>query len=659
MHMNIQPEQHRYPFLASLLCIPSQDAIIENEGAARPEEDDGRRMREARGLARMSDDAIAATAATLAARLPPEGWRVATDVESGRDYLYNSQGEVRWTDNAPGVPDTEDAPRELLRRALDGDFEQLLATKSAPFFGGFFQDAQNCPAVSKEGWPDVINRFVKRLPGLVERSRNVAGADARAALVDAVTEPCLYLASQKSADAAFSSEVDPAAAFSKADHVSELPAEYRCAIEGFRAALFDRLTEALTDDRRRQALRRALQIIPRRSILALATINALPSSHATCTALVKLFAEKGLTGMSVLQRLAAAGLGARDARSERDACLSKAQPTGNCTSGLGLRLELADLSDADLEVVVEELADSTSKRFSTLKGAARDALTRALDLETYARRCDRLVSAYGDDAYINLVVSLYPALVAPLSYALQSPELDGARVADHLFGATSRVLDVFEGSLPLTRKLRILDDELRAALGCALGLAHRTSLHHAPRVRRLCAWAADCAAAWRPPLAHEQEPFPAYAARTADAWTAARAAARARAQDRRESPHCAPNVDEASPLAYIRRADSPEATEQLARLGFVRVNASSGLWAAAADADPDTVVTHCRIVFGDDAAAATVDEGWLRAAALPQGSMAALSGEPRAHLLYRRGLKGGKTVTLAGLRRLLARAGYN
>ena len=96
------------------------------------------------------------------------------------------------------------------------------------------------------------------------------------------------------------------------------------------------------------------------------------------------------------------------------------------------------------------------------------------------------------------MVSLYPALVAPLSYALQAPDLDGARVADHLFWATSRVLDVFEGSLPLTRKLRVLDDELRSVLGCVLGLAHRTSLHHAPRVRQLCAWAADCAAARHP-----------------------------------------------------------------------------------------------------------------------------------------------------------------
>ena len=118
-------------------------------------------------------------------------------------------------------------------------------------------------------------------------------------------------------------------------------------------------------------------------------------------------------------------------------------------------------------------------------------------------------------------------------------------------------------------------------------------------------------------------------------------------------------MDAASPLAYIRRADGSDAAEQLTRLGFVRVNASSDVWAAAADADPDTVVSHCRIVFGDEEASSTVDEGWLRAAALPQGGMAALSGEPRAHLLYRRGPKGGKTVTLAGLRRLLARAGYD
>ena len=136
-----------------------------------------------------------------------------------------------------------------------------------------------------------------------------------------------------------------------------------------------------------------------------------------------------------------------------------------------LSLGNAAIGDAELVVLIEELADGASTRFSTLKGAARDALGRALDLETYARLCDRLVGAYGDEAYVDLVVALYPALLAPLGYALQSTTLDGAKIADHLFGATSRVLDVFEGSLPLARKLRVLDDELRGALGAVLGLA--------------------------------------------------------------------------------------------------------------------------------------------------------------------------------------------
>ena len=224
--MEVKPEQHRYPFLASLLCIPSQDAIIENEGAARPEDDDGRpHARGARFDTYMSDADIAATAAASVERLPPEGWRVATD-EEGRDYLYNDQGEVRWATTTANVPDSDDAPQQMLRRALDGDFEQLLAGESAPFFGGFFQDAQNCPAVSKEGWPDVINRFVKRLPVLVERSRNVAGADARAALVDAVAEPCLYLAARRVRTPP-SPQKSTQRQLSKADHVSELPAEYR------------------------------------------------------------------------------------------------------------------------------------------------------------------------------------------------------------------------------------------------------------------------------------------------------------------------------------------------------------------------------------------------------------------------------------------------
>ena len=62
-------------------------------------------------------------------------------------------------------------------------------------------------------------------------------------------------------------------------------------------------------------------------------------------------------------------------------------------------------------------------------------------------------------------------------------------------------------------------------------------------------------------------------------------------------PHSAPTGDEASPLAYIRWTNGPEAAEQLARLGFVRVNDSSGVWAAAA-------VSEAVLRLGEDMVAA-------------------------------------------------------
>ena len=150
--MEVKPEQHRYPFLASLLCIPSQDAIIENEGAAQPAEDDGRRMREARGLARMSDDAIAATAAALVKRLPPEGWRVATDAE-GRDYSTTS-GEVRLPDTS-NVPDSDDIQGSCCEGRSTGLW-QFLAAKAPRSSAGSSRRA-SLPRSIKEDWPDATD----------------------------------------------------------------------------------------------------------------------------------------------------------------------------------------------------------------------------------------------------------------------------------------------------------------------------------------------------------------------------------------------------------------------------------------------------------------------------------------------------------------------
>ena len=371
---------------------------------------------------------------------------------------------------------------------------------------------------------------------------------------------------------------------------------------------------------------------------------------------MKLFAEKGLTGISVLQRLG----GGASARLRRGAsgthCLAKAQPTGNCTSGLGLKLELADLSDAELEEVVEELADSTSRSASALlKGAARDALTRALDLEIYARRCDRLVAAYGEYD-INLVVSLYPALVAPLSYALQSSELNGAQVADHLFWATSRVLDVFEGSLPLTRKLRILDDEPRGPRSVARW-ASRTARPSA--TRRACGSSAGRRTAQRRGGRRSRT----NRSRSRPTPRAPRTRGRRRGLRRAREPRTAANCRTVLRTGTKRRRSRISGERIVlkppnsSRLGFVRVNASSGVWAAAADADPDTrrvALSHrLRRRRGRDRR-----RGMLSSqprpcprAVWPRQWRAA--GAPALPARAAR----GKTVTLAGLRRLLARAG--
>ena len=177
--MEIKPEQHRYPFLASLLCIPSQDAIIENEGAAGPAEDDGSRMREARGLARMSD----ADAATAAAWSKGCRQKAGASRRMPRAATLPQHSEVRWATH-PNVPDSDDIPAK--RGGRRRDFEQLLSTKS-PVLRWLLPRCETVP------------RSIKRLAGRYQQicvaaacvSRALeerGGRRRRAALVDAVTE---------------------------------------------------------------------------------------------------------------------------------------------------------------------------------------------------------------------------------------------------------------------------------------------------------------------------------------------------------------------------------------------------------------------------------------------------------------------------------------
>ena len=166
---------------------------------------------------------IAATAAALAATAPPEGWRVATDAE-GRDYLYNNQGEVRWAvEHLPPRTRQRRCASTTLRRALDATLNSSSPAKKPRSSMASSETRSALPrCIKRRRGRTLSNRFVKRLPVLVERSRNVAGADARRARRRRGGARPLPRRSED-CDAAFSSEIDPSTAFSKADHGRNCP----------------------------------------------------------------------------------------------------------------------------------------------------------------------------------------------------------------------------------------------------------------------------------------------------------------------------------------------------------------------------------------------------------------------------------------------------
>jgi len=286
---------------------------------------------------------------------------------------------------------------------------------------------------------------------------------------------------------------------------------------------------------------------------------------------------------------------------------------------------------------------------------------------------------------VALVRSLYPALLAPLGAALRSPVLRGADVFDHLCGGARRVLDAFDAPGPLYDKLRALDDELGAALGALLGLAHRAALHNAPAGARLADWLSSTLEAWPvefdeaalgaaldgAPATGREAALRAAAPDLAAQWRAGRDNARsmrhvtaARRRRRRRPPSFEAVVYET--IAALRcTRETPAADAALAGLGYVRVDAGAdlgaayGVFAARRDAAPAGTVAEARIFFGEAEADAARDLGWLAAGpALPRGRVASLRGDRRPYLLYRRDDAAADPLTFSKLRTLLADHGF-
>ena len=457
------------------------------------------RMRESRGFeaSAASEGALTALAAALAADALPEGWARATDGASGREYFYaRATGETRWTvpggdegaaaaggstpatgdvafavsasrawEDADGGGDGAERPppraaeiaagRDLvLRDALRADLDAFLdaaaggttftcadAAAAAPFWSAFFEDAKECPLLSDSdsAWAAVVDAFAASLPALAARAEGVAGADARAHLVEAVAEPVAYLseasgggrgdldAARAAADAAEAMEergleialsealrhardaageggaaFAPAAleALVAADDSRELPGRYRSLLDALRAVLLARGARALADPQRRAALRGAYRALPRRSISALARLGLVPSSRAFCATLAGLFVLPPPTGgPSVMQRLARQSLGVADAVRTRDAAL---RAVGHSALAPAAVASMAAVEDRARELenpphlVPTPLHEKTpaTAALTTLEGERRRTARRALDVEAYRRKAERLVDAY-------------------------------------------------------------------------------------------------------------------------------------------------------------------------------------------------------------------------------------------------------------------------
>ena len=650
-----------------------------------------------------------------------EAWDVATDAE------------------APAPDAVADAHRELIRDALRADLEALLdaaraadddafdaraAAADAPFYAALARDCRACPALvdaaDPGAWPAAVDALLARLPTLVDRAAAVAGSDARAYLVEALAEPVYYLSRRAAAgpddgaddpladafEAASAAEAmdEPrlAAAFSaalrravaggagrapellealaNADDASELPAKYGAVLGVLRPLLLCKAAAALHDPQRRATLRRSLAIFPKRSVLALARLGALPSSRPFCATLAGLFVKPSFGGRSVMQRLATQSLGMPDAYATRDGCLRTANDSR--LTAKALRAEFDDDELAQRAAALDDDAaapppkwlayTAVDEALARLRGDRRRAAKRALDVDLYLRGAERLVAAYGDDAYVDFFVQLYPSLLAPVGGALQDPTLGGADALEAVCDAAAAAIRAFDDDRRSTAdQLAALDAALGRAMGAVLGFGHRLALHEAPACGALADWASACVDGWRLDLddgavaeALARSPStdealnrvaPTYTEGLASQWrNRDGAAARDATAARRAAKPPTPRVADDDPVSFLRVC----ATGALADLGYVAVAPS--VFAAplydgvdgAPDLAPVSALAEAGVARGDAALRGARDRGWLVAGALPRPRFDLA---PRTFLVYRRDAHPDARhgVTFGDLRRLL------
>jgi len=458
----------------------------------------------------------------------PEGWAQLRDAVTGNDFYVdletNRSTWVRPRRSTLNGAATEEAARKagerlavawLLQRAVAAEVEAFLGKEliEAPILRSLVDEAKRCPLFEHDAaWPGVVDDAVATFPELLEKTAELRQYDnsyddssssdassccqqrgAKFHVAQAVAQPLFFLGLaswrtlsassdadlleakfatalramvddlvlKKTSDLAFS------LALTTAKKVDELPEKPRRVVEAALPLAALRLARAASRPRSesRRRLAAVLEATPTQTVVAAIRVGAFPTSPSVSRGLVDLFVKKQLANgftETIAQKVVRASLGIDDKELKR---LFQDVPPA-------LREQIRGQPDSK---ALENLADDLEAKAGVrLDAPLKAAVERAANLEGYRRRAERVVAAYGEASYVDLVSNLYPALLEPVSRLLDDTKSSAADVLAAFVATVDRAVKAADVDKKTVRDLFSNDDRFSMVYADLRRLADKT-----------------------------------------------------------------------------------------------------------------------------------------------------------------------------------------
>lgn len=490
--------------------------------------------------------------------LPP-GWEALVDQHTGNDYYFDQAArETTWTRPQVAVKEQVSslsahdlALAWLLQQTVSAEVDALAAGTAgeAPVLASLVEDVKECPLVAREGWASAVDGFASTLPKLIECTERVRTGRAialeenedqnsptlerggRFHVSQAAAQPLFFLSQRllirqsqptgsledklSVALRAFVADMRSAGARGEVtggllpaltaagSGVASLPDAPRRAVEAALPILVLRLCRATRPRSERcRRIKAGLDALPRATLVGALRVGAFPSSPSFVQGLVDLGVRAKIrNGETLAQRLARANLGLDDPQFKTR---FDALPPP-------LRAHIDKADDEALENIDVDLARKAG--VPKLDDATTANLKRAASLEAYRRAAERLVAAYGDQAYVDLVSTLYPALFEPLAAILVHKRVKAADALDSIFDLLANAVKRASSARHLYTdydRLICVDADLRALADTLVDTAKRAVCTDLGKWSAVLAWAFNLAQSCSLDLASVSSQLPHY-----------------------------------------------------------------------------------------------------------------------------------------------------